>query len=344
MTKRIDMEELKRLYAQSSYGLTDMELAEKFGVDRTAIYKCRLKLEAGDVPLTQTERGRYKLDREKFISHIRVNQSQAMVLYLATRHLSRNTRLAKQTVQDALDKLALALYKPMTERLVKAAANVIPPPDSEIREALLKQLIEAWMEQSKIRIWYRSLKSDQVRVHGVSPYLIEPSPWSDSIYFIGYSDVTESLIPFKIERIEKAMLTSEPFIAYEGDEDTLFDFAWGIWHSEKPPDIVKLRFTGREATRRLQESIWHPLQKIEPQDDGSYLWSAPISEWREMLPFVRSWGSDVEVLAPKALRLELMREAKRLVQLYHLENTFIVTLSDGDENYDDWRATSLFRR
>ncbi|MGB9632262.1 MAG: WYL domain-containing protein, partial [Chloroflexaceae bacterium] len=37
---------------------------------------------------------------------------------------------------------------------------------------------------------------------------------------------------------------------------------------------------------------------------------------REMLPWIRGWGADVEVLAPKELREALMGEAKALAELY----------------------------
>jgi predicted DNA-binding transcriptional regulator YafY len=35
-----------------------------------------------------------------------------------------------------------------------------------------------------------------------------------------------------------------------------------------------------------------------------------------MLPWVRSWGADCEVLAPEALRAELIAETQRLAAVY----------------------------
>ncbi|MBN1991906.1 MAG: WYL domain-containing protein [Anaerolineae bacterium] len=316
MSKTIDTEELIRLYTQPGNGYSDQELADRLGVGRDAVFRRRQKLEQ-DYPFIQTGYGRYKIDREKFISHVGVNQYEALVLYLATRRLSRNTRLAKRHVQNALEKLALALYKPMTERLVKAAAAVPDHPDAARRQAILEELVRGWAEQLKVHIRYRGLTSDKATNHTISPYLIEPSPWSDSVYVVAKTNVWDGMTPFQLERIKKATLSTEPFeIERDFAEETLFKYAWGIWSSDKEPSPVKLRFTGREAMRRVQESVWHPEQKLEPQPDGSLVWSAPIAEWKEMLPWIRGWGSDVEVLEPVELREMMMGEARRLAELY----------------------------
>src|SRR5688572_27060474 len=131
MGKQINDDELIRLYAEPGHGYTDQELADRFEVGREAIFKRRKKLkeEFGDDFFVENERGRYRVDSRTFISNIKVSWEEALILYLATRRLSRNTRLPSRPVQNALGKLATALYKPMTERLVKAAANMPEHPE-----------------------------------------------------------------------------------------------------------------------------------------------------------------------------------------------------------------------
>lgn len=320
MSKEIENEDLIRLYAEPGRGYTDQELADKFGVDRTAIYKRRRQLadEYGH-EFIQTERGRYRLDSQSFVSNLRVSWEEALVLYLATRRLSRSTRLPQRPVQNALGKLATALYKPMTERLVRAAGDVPEHPAEKRRQEILTTLIRGWSERLKVHIHYRSLTSSQVKKHTISPYLIEPSPWSDSVYVIGVSNVMIDITPFQLERIEKATLSTEPFeVDSRFEEETLFQYAWGIWSSAEPPELVRLRFTGPEAIRRLQESVWHRDQQIKPQADGSVIWEALLAEWREMLPWVRGWGSDITVLEPEGLRQSLIDTVERLGEQYQV--------------------------
>ncbi len=246
MTKAERLEEMKRLYIQRAY--SDIELAERLGVDRTLIYRDRIEL-TGQYPVERDDEGRYHIPRTKLISEIKVNLHEALTLYLAARKTSRQTRFHSPHAANALEKLAATLRQPMTEKLLKAA------------DAVLKQ---------------------------------EKDP----------------------ERIKSAVLSGEGFdIPDDFDEQELLKHAWGIWVGDQAPITVKLRFSPA-VIKRVKESIWHPLENVTGTEDGGCIWSADVAEWREMLPWVRGWGADVEVLEPKELRRALTREAQELAQMY----------------------------
>ena len=333
MTQTIDMEELKRIYAQPSWGYSDAELAERFNTTRSAIYKARKRLEDAGIVFDTPQRGRYRINRKQFLAHVTLKAEESTILFTQALRFIRQNTLSKKHSRNALEKLALALYQPMAEELVKAANKLPAAPNAEKRDKIFEVLVQAWTEQSKVRIWYTGLKSKTTLVHGVSPYLIQPSPWSDSVYLIGYSDVMEKIVPFKIERIQKAVLTSEPPKLHKCDEDELFRYAWGIWRTDTEPETVKLRFFGQVAIRRLRESIWHPLEKVEEQSDGSVVWSAPIAEPTEMLPWLRGWGASCIVLEPEWLKEEMMGEAKQLAEMYgwHVSTTAVGKSSTIDD-------------
>lgn len=78
---------------------------------------------------------------------------------------------------------------------------------------------------------------------------------------------------------------------------------------------VVLRFHPRVAMR-VREGRWHRGQALEAQPDGYLLWRARVAEPREMLPWIRGWGADCEVLEPQELREMLMGEAKAMAELY----------------------------
>jgi CRISPR-associated endonuclease/helicase Cas3 len=159
---------------------------------------------------------------------------------------------------------------------------------------------------------------DGLTRHTISIYLIEPSNWSDSVYAIALSDFNDRIVPFKIERIKTAVLSGEEFeIPADFDEQVLLKHAWGIWVGDKEPVTVKLRFN-KKAAQRINESMWHPLETVTDTEDGGCIWSAEVAEWYEMLPWVRGWGADCEVLEPESLRKSLMREAQELAELYKL--------------------------
>lgn len=318
MPRAISDEQLLYMYAKPGKGYTDAELAEYFGVGRDAIFKRRKRFrDEHYIDFIETERGRYRIDNKTFLSNLRVSRAEALALYVAARRLSRSTRLSRKVVQSALDKLALALYQPMTEKLVKAAAQSPEHPNAARQESIVAELLRGWMEGIKVRIRYRGLKGTQNLTHIIEPYLIEPSPWSDSVYVIAYSNVLEKVSAFKLERIQRASLTTERYtVDADFSDETLFEYSWGIWNTDAEPQPVRLRFTDAIAIRRVQESIWHPHQTIEPQADGSLIWQAPVAEPKEMIPWIRGWGSAVTVLTPEWLREWIKRDVEKMTKLY----------------------------
>lgn len=313
MNKAGRLEELKRLYIQRAY--TDMELAEKLGVSRETIFRDRKDLSL-DYPIEQDEQGRYHIPKNKLISEIKLNLHEALTLYLAGRKASRQTRFHQPHTVNAVEKLAATLRQPMTERLLKSAERVTAQEKNPDKVKIIEIIAQAWVEQRKVRIEYQALGSDGLTRHTISPYLIEPSIWSDSVYVIAQSDFNDQIFAFKMDRILSTVISGETFEIPESfNDEELLKHAWGIWYGNKEPERVKLRFSPA-VTRRVKESIWHPLEKVEDTEDGGCLWSVDIAEWREMLPWVRGWGADVEVLEPKELREALEKEVRKMARVY----------------------------
>ena len=314
MTKAERLREMERLYYQ--HGYTDIEMAKRLGVDRTVVFRDRREL-SREIPIIKRADGRWVIDRGAYLSNIRVTRNEALALYLAARRALQQTHLAQPHVANALEKLAIALKQPMMEELTKTAEAILRQQASPERIKIFERVAEAWNERRILRISYRSLSASKPRRHEIAPYLIEPSLWSDSVYLIGRSKTGREILTFKLERIEEAFVSGEEFtIPEDFDEQELLRHAWGIWTKEGEPVTVRLRFTSERAARRLRESIWHPLENVTDTEDGGCIWEAPIAEWREMLPWIRGWGADVEVLEPEELRETLMGETKAMAEQY----------------------------
>lgn len=313
MAKAERLLEMQRLYGLRAY--SDKEMADLLGVDPTTIYRSRIEIEQ-EYPLIRDEEGRYRLDRTRNISSIRLNLSEALSLYIAARRLSQQTKIGQRSVASALEKLAEVLRQPMTSRLIQAAENILQRQQDAERTAIFETVAQAWSDQRRMRLSYRALHREQELEHVFAPYLLEPSPWNDGVYLIGHSDVVNRIITLRLDRIVRAKLLGPFSLPDDFDEKELLRHAWGIWGSEDEPQRVRLRFAPGVAARRLRETLWHPLEELTDLEDGSVLWEAPIAEWREMLPWVRGWGADVEVLEPAELRESIMGEARSLAMLY----------------------------
>lgn len=307
--------EMERLYADRAY--SDIELAARLEVDRTTIYRVRMFMERElNIPFLKEDPGRYRIDRRKQLGNIRLTQMEALALYLGGRRLQQQTRIAHLPTAGALEKLAAVLRQPMMENLVRAAQEILDQEADPQQAHNLEQIVEGWTNGRKVRIRYHKPHSHSSRVHMISPYQLEPSVWSDSVYLIGYSDQREAVITLKLNRIERATVTTEPFTVPAGfDSHAMLEYAWGIWHADGQPEAVRLRFSPR-VTPRVRETVWHPSQTIRDLPDGGCEWLAQIAEWREMEPWVRGWGSEVEVLEPADFRNSVAESVRAAARLY----------------------------
>ncbi len=339
MTKAERLEEMKRLYIQRAF--SDIEMAERLGVDRTIVFRDRRDL-TREYPVEKDNQGRYHIPRTKLISEIKLNLHEALTLYMAGRKASRQMRFDQPHTVNAVEKLAATLRQPMTQKLLKAAERLMQQEKNPEKVKIIETVTQGWVEQRKVKIEYQALGSEGLTRHDISPYIIEPSIWSDSVYVIAKSEFNDKVFAFKMERILSAFLSGETFeIPASFDDEQLLKHAWGIWFGEKDPVTVKLRFSPA-VTRRVRESIWHPLEKVEDTGDGGRIWSVDIAEWREMLPWVRGWGADVEVLEPEGLRKEMEREVKKMARVYGMANVsepgtrFFAHRREGEER-EDWQ-------
>ena len=300
-------------------GLTQAEIARRLGVHRSTIHRYLPALDRFAV--YDTDDGRLAIDRDQYLTQVRFTLHEAMALHLAARMMVARTDRHNPHAASALRKLGVALERlaPLIGDHLKRSADVM---DEETRRhdplylQVLETLTRAWSERRKVRVWHQHEETRRVYEYVFAPYFIEPYPVGQTAHVIGWREPPGALRTFKIERIRRIEKLDESYeIAPDFDPRRLLADAWGIWYTEAEPVEVVLRFHPRVA-HRVRETRWHRSEQVEEQPDGSLLWRARIAEPQEMLPWIRGWGADVEVVAPRELREEMMGEAKAMAELY----------------------------
>ena len=76
-----------------------------------------------------------------------------------------------------------------------------------------------------------------------------------------------------------------------------------------------LRFEPAVAAR-VREATWHPSQVVRELGDGSLEWRARIAGTIEIRLWILSWGDEVEVLEPVALRDDVAATHARAAARY----------------------------
>ena len=80
-------------------------------------------------------------------------------------------------------------------------------------------------------------------------------------------------------------------------------------------ETVVLRFRP-EVAAVVNEQKWRNGQKFLNPEDGSAIFVAEVTDWHEIEHWVRSWGAQVEVLAPSEFRRAIADEVRQVVSLY----------------------------
>jgi CRISPR-associated endonuclease/helicase Cas3 len=308
--------------------LRQADLARYFGIDRSTVGRWIMSLEANGVPILWDEQKRVAIDRKRYITHLSLSRHETIVLMLALRMYQQRQDKSDRNVVEMLQKLGIVLHQgiaPVAGEHVLAIAHQqrlqLNDPQQQDYQRVLEAIGDAWIDGRKVQIRYRSLRARRAFDEVFHPYLLEPSALSRSTYVIGYSELAGAIRVRKLERIERRPLVlDEPFTVAAGfDPFKLLGGAWSIWFDEdSQPVRVRLRFSGDQAIRRVMEERWHPSQRTERDPEGRLLWAAEIDEPQEMLPWIRGWGADCEVLEPQELRDQVLGELRRQMRAYDI--------------------------
>jgi len=311
------LRQIEALLYEHPEGLTQAELARRLGVHRSTVHR---NLPDLDAPIYE-DHGRLLLDRNSYLIDVRFTLHEALSIHLASRLLAANLDRQNPHAAAALRKLGIALdrHAPHISRHLARSADQI---DEEVQWQdpnylhVLETLTFAWAECRKVSIWYRRDEEEPVRQFTFSPYYIEPSAVGRSAYVFGLREPPNELRTFKIERIYRAEPLKEPYSLPEDfDPTALLTNAWGIWYTDEQPVEVILKF-GQRVAQRVGETRWHRTEQVTKLEDGSLLWRALIAEPQEMMPWIRGWGADVEVMAPEELREAILAEIRKMGELY----------------------------
>jgi len=306
------LREIERLLYLKPEGLRAIELARQLQVSRRTVYRDLDFLSEQGVPLWQKD-GRYGINRTRYINTVRLSFHESVALVLAGLLLSRTLDEHNPHVVSALQKLAVTLPSPLTGHLERAAARIRAHGAGRRQMAVLEAIASAWGDGYKVKLGYRSPRSGNLRERVLAPYALEPT--QSGIYVIGYDEWAEDLRTFKLDRLEYASMLRQPFtIPDDFDLEAYLGSGWRIMAGEETQEVV-LRFTP-SAAPHVRERRWHPSQRLETLHNGGCRLRVQVADPREMQPWIRGWGAQVEVLEPAWLREQVAEEIQQAASQY----------------------------
>ena len=304
----------RKLY-NNPQGLRVVDIAAATGMDRRTIYRDIESLDDMGVPIWQID-GKFGINREDYLSTVRLNLNQTIALFFAARLLAHHSDENNPHVVAALEKIASSLPdETIARHLSSVAAQIEERPTRREYIAVLEIFTRAWADRRMVRFLYWATGRDEPEERTVAPYVLEVSRFEPASYVIGYDPLRDAMRTFKLERVQRAEMLDETYeIPADYDPYALLADSWGIM-DESRTDEVRLRFSPAVA-RRVKESVWHRSQRVADNPDGGCDLTLRVSGTREIRSWILSWGADVEVLAPDALREEIADHARRITAMY----------------------------
>ena len=293
-------------------GMRAAELSRRFHVNRRTIYRDLDFLAGQGVPLWQ-EHGLFRINREHYQSTVRLTYHESVALALAGLLLARTIDERNPHVIAALRRLAVTLPEPLTAQLERAALKTQSQQANNHHTAVLEAIAEGWGAGRLVQVTYCSPQGTPAQERIIAPYTLEPT--DAGVYVIGLDQDKGEIRTFKLERLQAARLLPQSYtIPDDFDPAGYLENSWRIMSGDQPENVL-LRFIP-EAAPYIRERTWHPSQEIESDTDEGLTLRLHIAEPVEMLPWIRSWGPQVEVLAPDWLRERVADELKAAANIY----------------------------
>lgn len=310
MNRTERLAEIEQMLFRSAMGLRAVEIADACGVDRRTIYRDLSLLADVGVPIHQKD-ARFFIDREHYTAPTRLTFDEAMALFLACRVAARLGEPHDPHRAGALGKLALALPTPIARHLETIVGGEGSSAADARYLAVLETMTRAWGERRKVKIWYAGAGEGKAKARDFAPYFVEPDA-SGVLCAVGFDSLTQRVLAIRLKHIRRAWLTSSLYqVPPQFDARAYLTEGWArLALDATAPETVVLRFTP-EAAALLPERPCPAAQTLEIIEERSVRLSLSVIDWNATLPWIRSWGSDAEVLEPETLRRQFAQDAAR---------------------------------
>lgn len=298
-------------------------MARKCSVSKRTSYRDFIALEKElSVPIWEknTKRG---IVEGYNLPPINLTDNEAMRIFLALRLMLNYSYVHDPASESVFMKLNSIVPHPLKQQIQNCLEYMEKQPQNEEMLQNLSKLTEAWLSKRRVRFYFQEISDEKPIERTFDIYYIEPSNWGHSTLAIGYCYYKKSICIYKTDRIighvhiEQDMQDMYEIPSYF---DPL-DYLKSVWTLHKDDELItaKLRFSPK-ISKLIENTIWHPSQKIQYQNDGSIIMTLKVRNTSDFHAWILEWDADVEILEPETLRERMARSGKILQDIYACKN------------------------
>lgn len=273
-------------------------LLKSFGISRSQFYKDKNALAALGFGFSYRKGEGFQITEDRLLPLTDFSLSDRIVLLFALEELSSSGDgvLAAKAIEVGR-KLASGLDQPFRSQILCCFDNEVTHKAYGVQPEIFASLSEATGSRRRIRMLYRRSVDWTERWRLVDPRRIYMRQRTLYLYARTIDDDPPAWKVFRMNRILAVQPTGTTF-APNPDEDAMFiakqanAFFAFLGDDPKP---VTIRFTG-EAIPFVKERLWHKSQKLEPQPDGSLLFTVTVAEPMEVIRWSRQFGDNATLI------------------------------------------------
>lgn len=176
-----------------------------------------------------------------------------------------------------------------------------------------QKVARATLEGLRLSITHHNRNTGERTQREISPQRL--THYRENWYVEAWCHTREAIRSFGLDAIEEVAVTAMPAqVVPQAELDAVLGSGFGIFNGQDVQWAV-LRFTPARA-QYVSKQVWHPEQKVQWLDDGSYELQLPFTDARELVNEILWHGRHVTVLAPQGLIDMLRDEAHALLKEY----------------------------
>ena len=180
----------------------------------------------------------------------------------------------------------------------------------------LKDVFDAIINQQPLQVNYRNFEDKEFQ-WTIHPYYIKQ--YNNRWFLIGYNPEFADISNVALDRIDDIIPLHISYIPNRDiDFERYFSNVIGVTVKKGDPIPIKLRFTPNRLQYILTKPIHHSQVCSDTESGIVTLRLIPNNEFEALL---LSYGPDVEVMEPEALRTQIMGKIDRCYKIYHAVQT-----------------------
>ena len=310
----------KLLTAIQSGSCSFEDLVEVSGMSRRTVFRDLEAIQKIGVPVEYDHRTRtYSVRDGYFFRPASLTVQEALGVLLALRRICSSANLPyKSAILSATMKIECTLSPPIRRQceavLRSVSVDPLPRAQAPLLDCVFSCLQKAIQDRRVICMAYRDEEDRRgpVRVELRPLHLIYGE---DKWYVLGRADRDRNIRSFRLDRIGTVEFQDKLFLEEEGFSAS--DHLGNAWRVQPEGLLhrVRLRFCP-EIANDVSAVQWHHTQTTSRCPDGSVVMEFRVDGLGEILWWVLSYGDQVQVLQPRALRERVRHIAMRTARAY----------------------------